>query len=54
MNRELLPYLLAERFGWSHREIVEMTSAEALYYLAAARLADKEAERHARKALKKR
>ncbi|MEM0382404.1 MAG: hypothetical protein QW059_05140 [Nitrososphaerota archaeon] len=53
MNRELLPYLLAERFGWSHGEIMEMTLAEAMYYAAAARLADWETERAARRAAKR-
>jgi len=47
MNREYLPFLLAERFGWSHGEIMQMTSAEALYYLAAAQIADRERERAA-------
>ncbi|MEM0445560.1 MAG: hypothetical protein QXO86_03425 [Nitrososphaerota archaeon] len=53
MNRELLPLMLAERFGWSHREIAEMTLAEALYYVAAARLADQEAERAAKRAARR-
>lgn len=54
MNRELLPYLLAERFGWSHREIAEMTRAEALYYVAAAEIASREAERAAKRRAKRR
>ncbi len=49
MNRELLPFALAERFGWSHDEIMQMTGPEALYYLAAAQIADRERERAARR-----
>ncbi|MCS7145341.1 MAG: hypothetical protein RMJ28_06990 [Nitrososphaerota archaeon] len=54
MNRELLPYLLAERFGWTHEDIMRMTRAEALYYAAAARLAEREAERAAKRSRKRR
>jgi len=35
MNHAYEYYLLAERYGWTHSQILELTRAEALYYLAA-------------------
>lgn len=53
MSADFTPFVLAERFGWTHDEIMRMTSVEIRYYLAAARIADREAERRARRAARR-
>jgi len=35
MNRNFEPYILAREYGWPHSEIMNLTRAEALYYLIA-------------------
>ena len=45
MNRNFEPYILAKEYGWTHDEIMQLTRAEALYYIIAPSAYDKWATR---------
>ncbi|MCS6783789.1 MAG: hypothetical protein RMI43_05350 [Candidatus Caldarchaeum sp.] len=49
LNNAYLFFLLAEKYGWTHREILGLSRPEALYYLLAPVAYEKQLRRKQRK-----
>jgi len=46
LNHAYEYFLLAERYGWTHHDILSLTRAEALYYLLAPIAYERERMKH--------